>query len=130
MFAAVAAGGAVGATLRWWLGDVVHDGGGFPWTTFTINVTGSLALALLPAFAAVRERPLLAVGLGPGLLGGYTTLSTYAEQGRALIADGRTGLAAAYLLGTLGVCLVAVTVADHWSSGPDRLEFDEEEGNE
>ena len=76
------------------------DGAGFPWTTFAINVTGSLALALLPALAVVRRRPVLAVALGPGVLGGYTTLSTYAEQGRALLADGRAGLAAAYLLGT------------------------------
>ena len=41
---AVAAGGALGGTLRWWLGDVVPDGTGFPWTTFAINVTGALAL--------------------------------------------------------------------------------------
>ena len=61
---------------------LVPDGTGFPWTTFAINVSGSLALALLPLVAMVRARPALAVGLGPGLLGGYTTLSTYAEQGR------------------------------------------------
>ena len=101
---AVAAGGALGGTLRWWLGDLVPDGEGFPCTTFAINVTGSLALAALPALAAVRRRPLLTVGLGPGVLGGYTTLSTYAEQGRALLADGRAGLAAAYLVGTLAAC--------------------------
>ena len=70
------------------------------------------------------------MGLGPGVLGGYTTLSTYAEQGRALLADGRAGLAAAYLLGTLAACLVAVTVAGRWSSRPAHLEFDAEEGNE
>ena len=77
------------------LGDVVPDGSGFPWTTFAINVTGALALALLPVVAAVRRRPVLTAALGPGLLGGYTTLSTYAEQGRSLLADGRGGLARA-----------------------------------
>ena len=56
---AVAAGGALGGTLRWWLGDVVPDGTGFPWTTFAINVTGALALGVLPALAAVRRRPTL-----------------------------------------------------------------------
>ena len=127
---AVAVGGALGGTLRWWLGDLVPDGEGFPWTTFAINVTGSLALAVLPALAAVRRQPLLTVGLGPGVLGGYTTLSTYAEQGRALLADDRAGLAAAYLLGTLAACLVAVTLAGRLSSRPAQREFDAEEGNE
>ena len=129
-YLAVALGGAVGGTLRWWLGDLAPDGGGFPWTTFAINVSGSLALALLPALALVRRRPALAAGLGPGLLGGYTTLSTYAEQGRALLGDGRVGLAAAYLLGTLAACLVAVTLAGQLSSRAAQRDFDAEEGNE
>ncbi len=130
LLSAVAVGGAVGGVLRWWLGGLMPGGDGFPWTTFAINVTGSLALALLPALAAVRRRPVLAVGLGPGLLGGYTTLSTYADQGRALLADGRAGLAAAYLLGTLAACLVAVTLAGRWTSRADRLAFEAAEGNE
>ena len=128
-YSAVALGGAVGGTLRWWLGDVVPDGGDFPWTTFAINVSGSLVLALLPALALVRRRPALAAGLGPGLLGGYTTLSTYAEQGRALLGDGRAALAAAYLLGTLAACLVAVVLAGHVSSLAAQRDFDAEEGN-
>jgi CrcB protein len=130
MLVAVAAGGALGGTVRWWLGDLVPDGGGFPWTTFVINVTGSLALALLPALPAVRRRQVLAVGLGPGVLGGYTTLSTYAEQGRALLGDGRAGLGAAYLLGTLLACLVAVILAGHVSSRAAQRDFELEEGNE
>jgi CrcB protein len=127
---AVAVGGALGATLRWSLGELVPDGGGFPWTTFTINVTGSLALGVLPVVAAVRHRPALAAGLGPGLLGGYTTLSSYAEEGRALIADGLPWLAAAYLLGTLAACLVAVGLAELLTSAPERAEFAAEDGNE
>jgi CrcB protein len=127
---AVAVGGALGGTLRWWLGDVLPDGAGFPWTTFAVNLSGAFALALLPALAVVRSRPLITLALGPGVLGGYTTLSTYAEQGRTLLADGRTGLAATYLLGTLAACLAAVTVAAHLSSAADRSAFDAEEGNE
>jgi fluoride exporter len=127
---AVAIGGALGAILRWWLGQLVPDGGGFPWTTFAINVTGSLALALLPAIAAVRHRPALAAGLGPGVLGGYTTLSTYAAKTRALLADGQAWTAAAYVLGTLAACLVAVGVAELLTAAPDREEFAAEDGNE
>ena len=108
---AVAAGGAAGAVLRWSLGEVLADGSGFPWTTFAINVSGSFLIALLPAVSAVRSRPVLAAGLGPGLLGGWTTLSAYAEQGRALWSDGDGPLAAAYLLGTLVACLAAVALA-------------------
>lgn len=130
LVAAVAVGGALGALLRWSLGEAVPDGAGFPWTTFAINVSGSFVLAALPAVAAVRRSQLLAVGLGTGVLGGFTTLSTCSEQSRTLLADGRTALAAAYLLGTLAACLVAVAVAHRWSSPLEQREFEDEEGNE
>lgn len=126
---AVAVGGAVGAVLRLTLGEVAGDGSGFPWTTFAINVSGAFLLALLPALAVVRRSRLLAVALGPGVLGGYTTLSATSEQGRRLLDQGRPALAAAYLLGTLGACLVAVAVASHWSSPREQAEFALEEGD-
>lgn len=110
---AVALGGALGSVLRWALGQAVPDpAAGFPWTTFAVNVVGSTLLALLPALAVVRRRPLLALGLGTGLLGGFTTLSLAAEQARALLASGATATALAYVLGTLGVALLAVVGAD------------------
>lgn len=109
---AVACGGALGAVLRWWLSDLVPDGSGVPWTTFAVNLSGCFVLALLPAAAAVRHRPLLAAGLGPGLLGGYTTMSAYAEQTRALLAADRVATAAAYAGGTLVTCLLVVLLAE------------------
>lgn len=130
LLAAVAVGGALGALARWGLGEAVPEGPGFPWTTFGINVAGSFVLALLPAFAVVRRHRSLALGLGPGVLGGFTTLSTYAEQSRALLADGRAGLAASYVLGTLAVCVAAVAVAHRLSSPLAQREFEDEEGNE
>lgn len=109
---AVALGGAVGALARWGLtGAFPAAPDAFPWATFAINVTGSFALALLPALAVVRRRRLLAAGLGPGLLGGFTTMSAYSEQTRALLDHGRAGTAGLYLVATLGACLVAVAVA-------------------
>lgn len=113
----------MGALLRWLLGESVPDGSGFPWSTFAINVSGSFALALLPAISAVRSSSLLTVGLGPGLLGGYTTLSAYADQARALLGAGRVGLAALYVVGTLAACLVGVVLATHWSSSSQRRSF-------
>jgi fluoride exporter len=107
---AVALGGACGALLRWGLGELVADGDAFPWTTFAINVSGSFLLAVVLGTAAVRRRPVLQAGLGPGLLGGYTTLSAWAEQSRALLADGRTAIAAAYVAGSVVACVVAVAL--------------------
>ena len=128
--AAVALGGLLGALGRWALGELFPEGGGFPWTTFGINVSGSFLLALLPAVGAVRHHLWLVLLLGPGMIGGFTTLSAYADQTRSLLAAQRPGLAAAYVLGTLLACLLAVAVADRLSSPQDRCEFDDEEGNE
>lgn len=128
--AAVAVGGALGGLLRWLLGQSAPPGDGFPWTTFGINVSGAFLLALLPAVAAVRERPLLAVALGPGLLGGYTTLSAYAEETRGLLAAAEPALASTYLVGTLAACLAVVAVAHHFSTPTEQRVFEDEEGNE
>ena len=108
---AVALGGALGSVLRWAVGELVPVGAGFPWTTFAINVSGSLALALVLAWSLRRDRPLLVLFLAPGFLGGFTTLSAYAEQGRALLAAGEPATALAYLLGTLVVAVGAVALA-------------------
>ncbi len=108
---AVAVGGALGAVLRWWLGDLAPGGDGFPWTTLAINVSGCLAIGLLPAVGAVRHRPVLAAALGPGLLGGFTTMSAYAEEVRALLADGRGVTATAYVIVSALACIGAVLMA-------------------
>ena len=122
---AVSLGGAVGAVARWGLGELVPDGGGFPWTTFTINLSGSFLLGLLPLWVTAKRHHLVPLFLGPGVLGGYTTLSAYAEQGRALLADGAGAVAGAYVLGTLFCCLAAVLLAQrivHASAEPDWTE--------
>lgn len=126
---AVALGGAVGAVLRHGLGQLVPDGSGFPVTTFAINVCGAFALALLPALAAVRRSRTLAVGLGPGVLGGFTTLSATSEQGRSLLERGNPALAGAYLIGTLGTAVLAALVAAHWSAPASRQAFADAEGD-
>ncbi len=103
---AVAAGGAVGALLRHGV-DVAFPVAvlGFPWPTLLVNVAGSATLAALGVAPAVRRRPALAGLLGPGVIGGFTTFSAYAEQGRRLVDGGQHGLALGYLLGTLAGCL-------------------------
>jgi CrcB protein len=130
IFAVVALGGAIGACARYGLSTAFPDtGSSFPWTTFAINVVGSFLLALLPASAAVRRHTHLPPLLGTGVLGGFTTLSTYSGQIRALLAGGHTGTALLYLVGTVAACLVAVAVADRFSTLPERKQFDEQEGD-
>lgn len=126
----VAVGGALGAVLRWTLGEWLPDGAGFPWTTFAINVSGSFLLALLPALDVVRRQPLLPLFLGTGMLGGFTTLSTYAEQARVLLVDGDQLLAGAYLGGTLAAALAAVHLARVLTTPGQRTTFHDEEGDE
>ena len=127
---AVAVGGAIGACLRWqfsyWF---PADASSFPWTTFTINVAGAFVLALLPSVAWVRRHPVLPPVLGPGLLGGFTTLSTYSEETRSLLASGHTGLAGTYAFGTLAAGLLLVAAVDRFIGLDARTEFRDEEGD-
>lgn len=127
---AVSVGGALGAVLRWVISDLAPHGVGFPWPTFAINVSGAFVLALLPTLAVVRRHRVLLLLLGPGVLGGYTTLSTFSEESRSLWASGSAGTAAAYVLATLAVALVAVRLADQLSSPAAQQEFADEEGDE
>lgn len=118
LLVAVAIGGAAGAVLRHLLGELDLDGGAFPWTTFAINVVGATLLALVPAVAWIRRSATLTALVGPGVLGGFTTLSAYSEQTRGLLVDGQAALAAAYVVGTLVACLAGVALASRWT-GPD-----------
>lgn len=115
---------------RWLLGDWVPDGAGFPWTTFGINVVGSVLLALLPALIAPRRSHRWALFLGPGVLGGFTTSAPTASRPAALIADGHAGVAASYYLGTLAACLLAVALAEHVTTPIERAEVLAQEGDE
>ena len=106
----VSAGGVLGACARYAVTVAwPHPRGGFPWSTFAINVSGCLLIGVLmvlitDVWAAHR---LLRPFLGVGVLGGYTTFSTYAAEIQQLVTAGaaRTGLL--YLLGTLVAALGA-----------------------
>jgi CrcB protein len=112
MVGAVAVGGAAGALLRYALTLAFPDpSAGFPWTIFAVNVLGCALLATLPAIPVLRRHAVLPPLLGPGVLGGFTTLSTFAEQARALVAGGHVATASAYVLGSLAAGLLAVAVA-------------------
>ena len=110
---AVALAGAVGALARWgigaWFGQRFPS---FPWGTMVINVSGSFILGVM--FAILVERnigsPVLRVALMTGLMGAYTTFSTFSLETFRLFEDGATGSALANIgfsvvLGLLGVWL-------------------------
>ncbi|MFG3250098.1 fluoride efflux transporter FluC [Streptomyces sp. NPDC048187] len=112
--AVVALGGGTGAAARhaaslWW----PTPAGGFPWTTFWVNVVGC---ALIGVFmVAVTEvwsvHRLVRPFFGTGVLGGFTTFSTYAVDSRSLFADGRATTGLAYLAATPVAALTAVSLA-------------------
>ncbi len=109
----VAVGGVLGALVRYALGvEFPHARTGFPWATFGINVTGCLLIGVLivlvtEGFAA---HPLMRPFLGTGVLGGYTTFSTAMEYTQHLRSAGAAWTGLAYLFGTLGAALLAVSL--------------------
>ncbi len=107
---AVAAGGAIGASLRWLMAGAVQraSGGAFPWGTFAVNALGSFALGFLFVYLLERSTTgeLLRLLITVGLLGAFTTFSTYSLESIRLMEQGAFGLAAANVLGQVFVCLV------------------------
>ena len=109
----IALGGGLGALARYGLAQLLPTRPGqFPWATFLTNVLGCLLIGVLmvlvtEVWAAHRlVRPFL----GVGLLGGFTTFSTYAVELHGLLRPGTVGLAFAYLIGTLLGAMLAVLV--------------------
>jgi len=107
---AVAAGGAVGASLRWILAGAVQRaaGGSFPWGTFVVNALGSFLLGFLFVYLIERSSTgeLMRLALTVGLLGAFTTFSTYSLESLRLLQAGAYGLAMANVLGQVVVCLL------------------------
>ncbi|WP_432277460.1 fluoride efflux transporter CrcB [Kitasatospora brasiliensis] len=112
--AVVAAGGAIGAVARYAAGLGWRTGTtAFPWTTLLVNVVGC---AVIGVFLVVltegrRAHPLVRPFFGTGVLGGFTTFSTYAVDIRRLLEAGRPGPAVGYLGLTLLGALFAVWAA-------------------
>lgn len=109
--AVVALGGATGACARYGAALLwPTPAGGFPWTTLTVNVTGC---AVIGVFMVVISEALSAHRLvrpffGTGVLGGFTTFSTYAVDIERLVDAGRARTGLAYLGLTLLAALAAV----------------------
>src|SRR3954451_1912267 len=112
VLAAVAIGGALGTTARYEVGlRWPVAAGGFPTSTFVVNTTGAFAIGLVLAVLLARwphhrhARPFLCVGV----LGGWTTMSTFAVEADLLVRDGHATTAAAYVLATVVAGVLATS---------------------
>lgn len=111
-FLLATAGGAIGAGVRYlvnvamatWLGTA------FPWSTFLINVTGSLAMGLVVGLLIGRESETLAlrIFLATGILGGYTTFSAFSLDAATLLDRGQLAAALAYVAGSVVLSILAL----------------------
>ncbi|MGK5558675.1 fluoride efflux transporter FluC [Actinomadura kijaniata] len=109
--AAVAAGGALGALARYGVGAAFpHAPGAFAWATLAVNTVGCLLIGVLMVLVTEVRRPhhLVRPFLGTGVLGGFTTFSTYTVDAHQAVRHGAPHVALAYLAATLACALAAV----------------------
>lgn len=109
----VALGSALGGLARYWigLGVVALLGPRLPWGTLGVNVLGGFAIGLFAAATSADGRFAGLVGARPfvmvGLCGGFTTFSAFSLQTAELVQLGETGWAAAYVVGSVLLCVLA-----------------------
>lgn len=103
----VALGGAAGSVLRYGAGLAAARlfGLGFPWGTLIVNVLGGLAIGVLAARLGPADETMRLL-LGVGLLGGFTTFSTFSLEVVRLMPD-QPGAAAAYAALSFGLSIAA-----------------------
>lgn len=111
LLGAIALGGVLGAESRWALGLAwPHRPDQFPWSTLVINVSGCLLMGVLMVVITERRtpHPLVRPLLGVGVLGGYTTFSTYAVDAVQAVHAGRAWLALGYVVATPVLAVLAI----------------------
>jgi CrcB protein len=109
---AVAVGAAIGGAARYIVGQIFAQkfGPGFPYGTLFINVTGSFLIGVVAELATTRAfgmTPLVRMFAATGILGGYTTFSTFSFETVLLLSDGAALVAALYAAGSVALGAVA-----------------------
>jgi CrcB protein len=117
-------GGAVGTGARYLVGGLVARTAGtsFPWATLAVNAIGSFLLGLVVVVGQETEAlsPTLRQALAVGVLGGFTTYSTFNYETLDLLRTGAWSLGLANVAGTLVLCLVAGflgVATGRWAAG-------------
>lgn len=109
---AVAAGALIGGPARFFLSELIarHAGDKFPWGTLAVNVSGCLAMGVLASYAGAHgfsaQSPFW-LFFATGLLGAYTTVSSFAMQTLALAHDGQRRTAMRYAVLSIALCVSA-----------------------
>ncbi|HEX7687718.1 MAG TPA: fluoride efflux transporter CrcB [Burkholderiaceae bacterium] len=105
-------GGGLGAALRHLvnLGSLKVVGTDWPFGTFFINVSGSLLMGIVAGLFALKLSlpPSLRLFVATGILGGYTTFSTFSLETALLYQRGQPGAAALYAVGSLAAGVLAL----------------------
>src|SRR6202451_1965598 len=105
---AVALGGALGSLARYFVAGTVQSAAwpGFPWGIFVVNISGGFIMGLIVELSALKLHltPEVRAFLTVGILGGYTTFSTFSLDSVLLIQRGAYASAAAYMAGSGGLC--------------------------
>lgn len=114
---AIAAGGAVGALGRHFVGVYALRwlGSGFPFGTLTVNIVGSFLMGVLITLMAVKWNVgnELRAFLTVGILGGFTTFSAFSLDFATLVERGETALAAGYVLASVTLALAGIFAGMH-----------------
>lgn len=110
---AVGFGGALGAVSRYWLAGVLNSKADkLPLGTLSCNVIGSLVMGIL--FVLIMEKAKLSPELRPmlmvGFLGAFTTFSSFSLETVALLQEGHTMSALIYVLLSVILCIIALSV--------------------
>jgi fluoride exporter len=113
----VALGGALGASARWGVDRLIEERSEslFPWATFAINLSGCFLIGVITQ-ALVERHHLPAwvrIGLVMGVIGGYTTFSTFAQEALGLLDAHDVAVALAYVVASVVLGILAVFAGEH-----------------
>jgi len=113
----VVVGGAIGGVARFWLSGLIarRVGGTFPWGTLVVNVSGAAIIGVLAGILLAPETHAVNhvsawSGLVIGILGSYTTVSSFSLQTLALVRANEPVQAIGNIVASLALCLSAATV--------------------
>jgi len=116
-YLAIALGGAFGSVLRFAMNEAVSArfGRAFPWGTLSINVVGSFLIGLLAVLLVERLEvsPAVRLGLMVGVLGGFTTFSSFSLEVVNLMQNGAFLRALLYVVASVTVCVLAAAAGIH-----------------
>jgi CrcB protein len=101
--------GGVGSVARFLVGvwSVRAFGAAFPWGTLTVNALGSFAMGVVVTLASRGLPELWRLALATGLLGGFTTYSSFNQETLSALGEGDGRRAFVYVAGTIALCLLA-----------------------